>query len=100
MKDYTTIVKSLLKNEISNPQIFNDFKTQIIQLIKKVFRKVFGRDVEKSFKKYYGDDYLEDIFGEFLLRLTQKRNNILNLDFINEAYLFVIIQNIIYMMLN
>jgi len=51
MKDYTTIVKSLLKNEISNPQIFNDFKTQIIQLIKKVFRKVFGRDVEKSFKK-------------------------------------------------
>ena len=96
MKDYTTIVKSLLKNEISNPQIFNDFKTQIIQLIKKVFRKVFGRDVEKSFKKYYGDDYLEDIFGELLLRLTQKRNNILNLDFINEAYLFMIIQNIIY----
>ena len=100
MKDYTTIVKSLLKNEISNPQIFNDFKTQIIRLIKKVFKKVFGRDVEKGFKKYYGDDYLEDIFGEFLLRLTQKRNNILNLDFINEAYLFVIIQNIIYMMLN
>ena len=51
MKDYTTIVKSLLKNEISDPQFFNNFKTQIIQLIKKVFRKVFGRDVEKSFKK-------------------------------------------------
>ncbi len=75
-------------------------KLKLYNLLKKVFRKVFGRDVEKSFKKYYGDDYLEDIFGEFLLKLTQKRNNILNLDFINEAYLFVIIQNIIYMILN
>ena len=96
MKDYTNIVKSLLKSEINDPQVFNSFKIQIIQLIKKVFRKIFGGNVEKSFKKYYGDDYLEDIFGELLLRLTQKRNIILNLDFINESYLFVIIQNIIY----
>ncbi|MCD6490554.1 MAG: hypothetical protein J7K20_07515 [Thermodesulfobacterium sp.] len=96
MKDYTEIVKSLLKNEINDPQIFNNFKIKIIQLIKKVFRKIFGIDVEKSFKKYYGDDYLEDIFEELLLRLIQKKDIILNLDFISESYLFVMIQNIIY----
>ena len=41
MKDYTEIVKSLLKNEINDPQIFNNFKIKIIQLIKKVFRKIW-----------------------------------------------------------
>jgi len=96
MKDYKRYIFPLLKKDKLPNSDFEEFKKSIKQLIRKVFCAAFSPQIEEMFKKAYGNGYLDDLFQEFLLRLFQTKDIILNLKFINEKYLFTIIQNIIY----
>ena len=100
MGDYKKYIFPLLKGKKPDDPSFSrdylKFKYSIKKLIKKTFSYAFTPQIEALFKKAYGEDYLEDLFQEFLLRLVQNREIVLQLEFINERYLLSIIQNIIY----
>ena len=96
MKDYKKYIFPLLRGESLSSKDYEVFKKEVKSLIKATFSYAFTFDVEALFKKAYGDDYLEDLFQDFLLRLFQNKEIILKLKFINKKYLVSVIQNIIY----
>ncbi|NPA39567.1 MAG: sigma-70 family RNA polymerase sigma factor [Thermodesulfobacteria bacterium] len=98
LSDYGKYIFPLLKGE--RVQNFPKFETKVKRLIKKTFKNHFTPEIEKLFQKYYGDTYIEDIFQEFLIRLIQTKDLILNLDFVHEKYLVKIIENLIYRQLS
>ena len=94
LSDYGKYIFPLLKGE--KIQDFPKFEAKIKRLIKKTFKNLFTPEIERLFKKYYGSTYIDDIFQEFLIRLLQTKDMVLNLDFIHERYLIKIIENLIY----
>lgn len=98
MSDYKKYIVPLLKGEPIKE--YTKFENKIKRLIKKSFSTYFSSEVERLFKKYYGDTYLDDLFQEFVLRLIQTKDLLLHLDYISERYLVKIIENLIYRQLS
>jgi len=92
--DYKHFILPLLKGE-PVPD-YSKFEHQVKRLIKKVFSTHFDPGIEALFKKYYGDTYIEDLFQELILRFVKNKEFYFKLKFINERYLFRVIENLIY----
>lgn len=95
MKDYKSFLEKFFTNELSSEE-FEKFVFKLKKIIKKVFKVSFSPQIESLFQKFYGQDYLDDLTYELLLRFLNTKDYLNSINYINEKYIFSCAKNLIY----
>lgn len=89
-----SLFKKFLENALNNEE-YQEFERKGKQLIYQVLSKEFSFEILQVFKKYYGNEYLRDLFQEFTLHLWERREKILSLNLLHINYFKTIIKNLL-----
>ncbi len=101
MKDYQFLLEKLFEEKLSA----EDFK-KLFKKLKNILKKAFNTfselkiKIEKDFQKFYGNNYLDELTQEFILKLILNKNTLKKKKFIHENYLLFSARNFICYQLN
>ncbi len=101
MKDYQLLLKKLFEEQL-NAEDFKKLSKKLKNILKKALNTFFDLKikVEKDFQKFYGDNYLDELTQEFILKLISSKDNLKKKRFIHENYLLFSARNLICYQIN